>query len=238
MKRCFKATSPDRGVAMTTTPVTSTPAASAPSDAAASSGSAGLSGLNQADFIKLLTAQLQNQDPTSPTKPQDLANEFAQLSTVSGITALNDKVTALSTNAGAAEIGQAANLIGKTVSVSGGAQVTANSSGQVVGGYSVAAPADQAEISIIDPSTGKVVHTISATNPQPGLNNFDWNGGAAGHGYTYTVRARAGASDIGTTTYTNAAVENVNLTGGTPTLTLAGATTPVDLSQIVSVFGG
>lgn len=223
---------------MTATPVSSLTSAASAGSASASSGGAGLSGLNQADFIKLLTAQLQNQDPTSPTKPQDLANEFAQLSTVSGITTLNDKVSALSTNAGAAELGQAANLIGKTVAVIGGSGVMADAAGHVSGSFSLASFATNVKISISDPVTGKVVHTIQMNALSAGLNDFSWSGAAAGHAYSYSVNASSGSTVVGATTYTNAAVASVNLSDGTPTLSLAGASEPVALSQIVSVFGG
>lgn len=218
---------------MTAAPVTATTAAPA-----AGSASAGLSGLNQADFIKLLTAQLQNQDPTSPTKPQDLANEFAQLSTVSGINALNQQVSTIGAGAGAAEIGQAANLIGKTVAVAGSPLAVADSNGAVSGGFSLATTATAGTVSITDPRTGKVVHTISLHDLPAGMNSFSWTGGSAGHVYSYAVNATSGSTSVATTTYTNAPVRNIDLTGGTPTLSLAGASQPVNLSQIVSILGG
>jgi len=216
----------------------STTASTTPGAAGSVSASSGLSSLNQADFIKLLTAQLQNQDPTSPTKPQDLANEFAQLSTVSGINSLNQQVQSISAGAGAGEIGQAANLIGKTVAVSGDPAIVADSNGTLSGGFSLSSQAASATVSITDPASGKVVHTITMANLPSGMNDFAWSGGTAGHTYTYAVSATSGARSVASTTYLNARVSNVNLTGGTPTLTLAGASQPVDLSQIVSIFGG
>jgi len=201
-------------------------------------GSAGLNGLTQADFIKLLTAQLQNQDPTSPTKPQDLANEFAQLSTVSGINSLDQKVAQIQAGAGAAQIGQAATLIGKTVAVDGGSSATADANGNVLGAFSLASGATDAKISIVDPATGNIVHQVSMTGLPSGMNDFSWNGGTPGHVYDYAVSATSGASAVAATTYTSGAVKNVNLSSGTPTLSLAGAVQPVDLSQIASIIGG
>ncbi|MEX1663288.1 flagellar hook capping FlgD N-terminal domain-containing protein [uncultured Thioclava sp.] len=210
------------------------------SSAPATSGAdgAGLSGLTQADFIKLLTAQMQNQDPTSPTKPQDLANEFAQLSTVSGINALNAKVDSLGAIAGAAELGQASNLIGKTVAVAGGSSAVANADGTVTGGFSLSGPASTVKVQITDPASGKVMHTLTLHDLPAGLSNFSWTGGSAGYAYAYDVAATSGSSEVAATTYHNATVRTVNLSGGAPTLSLAGATQPVDLSQIVSVLGG
>ena len=219
--------------------MTSISAATASSPASASaSDEAGLSSLNQADFIKLLTAQLQNQDPTSPTKPQDLANEFAQLSTVSGINALNSKVDALSANAGAAQLGQASELIGKTVAVAGGASAVADANGRVTGGFSLSSAADTVQVRITDPASGKLVHKLVLHDLPAGLTHFSWTGGSAGYAYGYDVSAASGQSEVAATTYHNATVRTVNLSGGTPTLSLAGTTQPVDLSQIVSVIGG
>jgi flagellar basal-body rod modification protein FlgD len=194
--------------------------------------------LNQADFIKLLTAQLQNQDPTSPTKPQDLANEFAQLSTVSGINSLNQKVSQIQGGAGAAQIGQAALLIGKTVTVAGGSTVTSSASGMVNGAFSLAAPASGATVSIIDPATGKLVQQISLSNLPAGMSQFSWNGATPSYAYQYDVTATNGTAPVQATTYSSGSISSVNLAGGTPTLTMAGATQPIDLSQIVSIIGG
>ncbi len=218
--------------------MTSVPSAAASPASGAAGASAGLSGLNQADFIRLLTAQLQNQDPTSPTKPQDLANEFAQLSTVSGINALKQEVTKIGAGAGAAQIGQAAILIGKTVAIAGNPLAVANANGQVIGGFSLAAPASSATLTITDPQNGTVVNTQKLTNLPSGMNDFTWTGAAANHVYSYSVSASSGSSSVATTTYTNTQVRNIDLTGGTPTLSLAGAAQPADLTQIVSILGG
>ena len=203
-----------------------------------SSGSGGFNGLTQADFIKLLTAQLQNQNPTSPTNPQDLANEFAELSTVSGINALNQKVTSIQSGAGAAQIGQAATLIGKTVAVSGGNTITADSSGKVTGAFKLSSSATGAVVSVIDPATGKTVHRIDMSNLPSGLNSFQWSGGAPNTSYHFQVSALSGSNPVSATTYSSGAISSVNLTSGTPTLSMTGASGPVDLSQVAGIIGG
>ena len=42
--------------------------------------------LGQAEFLKLMTAQLQNQDPFAPMDNGDFIAQMAQFSTVTGIT--------------------------------------------------------------------------------------------------------------------------------------------------------
>lgn len=76
-----------------------------------SSGSAQVS-LNQQQFLQLLTAQLQNQDPLNPISSQDFTTQLAQLSTVSGIQQLNTGIQQLLQ---LQQLSQGAALMGKTV---------------------------------------------------------------------------------------------------------------------------
>ena len=57
-----------------------------------------LSSLTQDQFLKLLTAELRNQDPTNPISSQDLVTQMSQVSTVSGIAQLNAFTPAELTN--------------------------------------------------------------------------------------------------------------------------------------------
>src|SRR5579884_4146518 len=86
--------------------------------------------LNQQQFLQLLTAQLQNQDPLNPLSSQDFTTQLAQLSTVSGLQQLNSNIQQLLQ---LQQLSQGAALMGKTVTYSG-----ANSSGKgVVQGVSL-----------------------------------------------------------------------------------------------------
>ena len=68
--------------------VTATSAASATSGAGTASGR-DYSTLGQADFLRLLTAQLQQQDPTDPVDNKEMLAQMAQFSSVAGITDVN-----------------------------------------------------------------------------------------------------------------------------------------------------
>ncbi len=61
--------------------------------------------LNQADFLKLMTTQLSNQDPTNPQDQSQFLAQLAQFSTVQGVDNLQSSQTQ----------SQAAQLLGKTV---------------------------------------------------------------------------------------------------------------------------
>lgn len=69
-------------------------------------------GATQDQFIQLLVAQLQNQDPLDPVSSQDFIAQLASLQTVQGLTSLNasfDQMLKLQ------QLTQGADLIGKTI---------------------------------------------------------------------------------------------------------------------------
>ena len=76
--------------------------------------------LGQDDFLQLMTAQLQNQDPFAPMENGDFIAQMAQFSTVSGIEEINKNLSALSADMRQARIATASTLLGHSVLVPGG----------------------------------------------------------------------------------------------------------------------
>lgn len=79
--------------------------------------------IGQDQFLQLLVAQLQNQDPLDPLNDKDFINQLTSLNTVQGITSLNatfSEVLKLQ------QLTDGTNLIGKTVeyTADGGASAT------------------------------------------------------------------------------------------------------------------
>ncbi len=72
--------------------------------------------LGQNDFLKLMVAQLQSQDPLQPANTNEYISELAQFTQVEQITNL----------ANASELSGAVQLIGRTVSYSGAGGVPAS----------------------------------------------------------------------------------------------------------------
>ncbi len=92
-------------------------ASSSAANAAANSHSSQTSGggfnnLTTADFMQMLIAELQNQDPTQPMSNQDL---LTQLSTMSQLQSTQDLDTALQTNTNSQQLSTASSFIGKAV---------------------------------------------------------------------------------------------------------------------------
>ncbi|MBN9523136.1 flagellar hook capping protein [bacterium] len=69
-------------------------------------------GASQDQFIQLLVAQLQNQDPLEPVDSQSFITQLSQLQTVQGLTQLNASFGEMLK---LQQLTQGADLIGKTV---------------------------------------------------------------------------------------------------------------------------
>jgi flagellar basal-body rod modification protein FlgD len=208
---------------------------SATASSATNSGSA--STLTQADFLKLLTAQLQYQTPTNPADPTQLASEFAQISTVNGIDQLSSQVSSIQSGAAAAQIAQASSLVGKQVAVNGDS-LTPNAAGSAAGVFNLGNAAQNVTIDISNPN-GTAAGTVNLGALAPGQQSFSWSGGTPGTQYTYSVNAtNAAGSAVSSNPYSVYTVEGVNLTGSTPSLNVQGEAGTLPISAVVTVLGG
>lgn len=95
---------------MATSGISSGLAGLVPSNATAPSPAS--STLNQDDFLKLLTAQLKNQDPLNPVDSANFTSQLAQFSTLSGVQQLNASTQQMLQ---LQQISQGAALVGKSV---------------------------------------------------------------------------------------------------------------------------
>jgi flagellar basal-body rod modification protein FlgD len=64
--------------------------------AASTTKKSGLGGLGGEDFIKLLTTQLNNQDPTEPVDNSQMIAQLAQFSSLSATNSISDTLSAIS----------------------------------------------------------------------------------------------------------------------------------------------
>src|SRR3984885_5362718 len=83
--------------------------------AAASTATAGVGGLTMSDFLTLMTAQLQNQDPLNPTDSNQFLSQISELSTVEGISQLNTSMSTLSDSMLSSQALTSAALVGQGV---------------------------------------------------------------------------------------------------------------------------
>jgi len=181
--------------------------------------------LGGTDFITLMLAQLQNQDPTSPVDSNTFLTQLAQLSEVQGITSLNTNFSTLSNSLTSNQAMQASSLLGHQVLVSS-STATLAAGATVTGAVNVPQTTSQVTLSITD-SNGNVVNQINLGAQSAGLANFSWNGttgnGSPAPAGTYTLTAQyAGAVSGGTaaTTLVNGTVDSVSMGAGSAGMTL------------------
>ncbi len=201
-----------------------------------SSAAGSASTLTQSDFLQLLTAQLKYQTPNNPADPTQMATEFAQISTVNGISQVNTQLGNIQSGMAAAQMAQASSLVGRQVAVAGD-HLTPNASGTAPGVFNIANAAQAVGVTIFDPS-GAVAGTLNLGALPAGQQSFSWNGGTAGTAYTYQVKAvSAAGAAVSATPYSIYTVEGVNLSSTTPTLNVQGSASALKISDIQTVLG-
>jgi len=120
-------------------------------------------------FLKMLTVQMENQDPLNPIESTDFAVQLATFSGVEQQVQTNDLLTGLTERLGIGGIGQYASWIG----LEARAPVAANFDGAPVTVYpNLPAAADQATLIVRDASGGEVQRTAL---PVPS-DSYVWNG--------------------------------------------------------------
>src|ERR1700684_1224437 len=83
--------------------------------AASSSSTSGVGGLTMNDFLTLMTAQLQNQDPLNPIDSNQFLSQLSERSTVEGISQLNPSMTSLSDSMISSQALTSAALVGQGI---------------------------------------------------------------------------------------------------------------------------
>ena len=130
--------------------------------------------LGQAEFLALMTAQLQYQDPLKPMENGDFLGQMAQFGTVSGISDLNTTINTMSASFQSNQALQASTLVGRRVLVPSQSGIL-NEGASLMGSVELAQPASKVVITIKN-SAGQLVNRQELGLQQAGLIDFEWNG--------------------------------------------------------------
>ena len=123
---------------------------------AASSTGTSVQDMSQ-NFLKMLTVQLQNQDPLNPMDNAQVTSQIAQINTVNGVEKLNQTMTTMAQQFSAMQTMQGAMLVGRQVMVDGNQVVAQN--GVAQGMVTLDANAASLKVDVLDRS-GNVVDTM------------------------------------------------------------------------------
>lgn len=172
--------------------------------------------MGQDDFLKLMTTQLQNQDPFKPMENGDFLAQIAQFSTVDGIGKLQKTFTDLASSLYSNQSLQAANLVGKNVMVPSDKGVYFGEEASLIGALDLESGADKVTVNILDKS-GQTVRHLDLGQQKSGRVEFDWDGlndqGEKMEAGIYKLEAAAtvAGKKVGVSTLSLAPVESVSL---------------------------
>jgi flagellar basal-body rod modification protein FlgD len=190
------------------------------------------------DFMKLLIAQLQNQDPLSPLDNQEFAVQLAQFNSLEQLVGLNEKLESLASQQGLVSQFSSTALIGKEVAAKGD-EITLGPSGNATLYYDLSANAAKVIIKVLN-GTGAVVRQIDAGSQQAGARSVVWDGknslgqSAPAGVYRFEIDASdGGGKSLPVTKQVRGVVTGVNLEGAEPILEIGQSRIP--LSSVTRV---
>jgi len=168
----------------------------------------------QSRFMKLLVAQMQNQDPLNPMDNAQMTSQIAQLQTVSGINQLNTTVQSLLSNYQSVQQLQSTSMLGRQVLVPGDALSVINRNASVY--FDLPQASDSTQVLVKDDS-GKVLRTLNAGAQSAGIQTVQWDGKddagtqLADGSYKFDVQAQRNGVALDATKLSSGQVQSVSM---------------------------
>jgi len=181
--------------------------------------------LGQEEFLKLMTAQMNNQDPMKPMQDGEFFSQIAQFSSVSGIQELQSSFAQVATALQSNQALQASTMVGRTVMIPSDEAVF-DGSEPVNGKVGVASPTPELTVNVYN-KTGELVRSMRMGAQNAGEADFSWDGrNEAGElmtagDYRIEAIAQTGGESIELGTLLAEKVESVTLGNDGVTLDLA-----------------
>jgi flagellar basal-body rod modification protein FlgD len=195
--------------------------------------------LGRDEFLKLLIAQLENQDPTSPQENGEFVAQLAQFSQLEESQKMSQSFEKFSSSFQSTQHLQATSLVGRPVHVqSDVAMLSEKSAISVLADFDMAS--QNATLSVYS-QNGQLVDQFALGQQSEGRKEFIWTGMDANDKryppgmYSFEVTASSGGVTTQLPIFTSANVNSVTIEpGGKLTLNLAGVG-PKSMSDIVQI---
>ena len=129
--------------------------------------------LGQTDFLKLMTAQLQNQDPFAPMDNGDFIAQMAQFSSVAGISKMSETMSGIADQMGQFRVASSVNYLGHSVMIPGNI-ARADDNGEIHGAIELERASVDTRIEFLDATTGESLNTLDMGGQASGLSGFAW----------------------------------------------------------------
>ena len=177
----------------------------------------------QDTFLKLLVAQMNNQDPMNPMDNSQITSQMAQISTVSGIQTMGQNLTSMTSQLASLQAIQGASLVGHQITASGNSLVM--NAGKGAGAFTLATDADKVTVTVSDASSGQVLDSLNLGAVAAGQQAFNWTppaGSSVTGPVNFTVTASQGSSAVTATPMVVGTVSAVSTANGALQLLLPG----------------
>ncbi|WP_120993183.1 flagellar hook assembly protein FlgD [Stutzerimonas urumqiensis] len=192
------------------------------------SATSGKSELGKDEFLKLLVAQLNNQDPLSPQENGEFIAQMAQFSTVEGIGNLNTSMEEILSSSQSTQALQASSLVGRKVIATTDKSVV-DTTQTMKGSVNLTSSTSNLAVNVYNAS-GEKVGRVELGQQSAGQVSFMWDGKDASGNvlppgtYKFEAQASVDGTNIAMSTNLPANVDSVTLgqNGGEMTLNLAG----------------
>jgi flagellar basal-body rod modification protein FlgD len=199
--------------------------------------------MGKEDFLKLMLAQLQNQDPMSPMEGTEFASQLAQFTSLEQLMNLNDSMdTSINANyflSQSINNTLAATLIGKEVKLNGNSFQNNGQDNSTLG-YNLSTAASSVTVKIYNDS-GVLIKTIENAPKNSGDNKLIWyftdnEGNSVPQGrYTFKVEPKDADSNLMSySTYVLGKIDGVKFTENGTMLVVNGA--QYNLSDIMEIY--
>lgn len=197
--------------------------------------------LGKDEFLRLLVAQLKNQDPLNPMDNSAFVAQTAQFSSLEQLQNMNKTLSQLAATSGNGGVAGASALLGKTVAVNG-SPLALDGTRSATLAYALPATAASVAIRVFDES-GKAVRTMvvgqqGGGTHQVAFDGLDDSGRRLSAGaYSYQVAAVNATGLALPGVYTGGGqVTGINMEGNTVMLLLGNQRVP--LTSVVNVMAG
>lgn len=175
--------------------------------------------LSQDTFLKLMVAQMNNQDPGKPMESGEFLSQLAQFGQLNGITELQKSFESLAGALQSNQALQASTMVGRTVLVEGSQMRLAQAGEKISGQVDLPAATGDLNLKVFN-AAGQLVKEIPLGAQPAGQVQFTWegmdSGGSAAPAGTYRVTAQASINGqtLALPTLLEARVESVSLQPG------------------------
>ena len=127
-------------------------------------------------FLKLLVAQMRNQDPMNPMENAEVTSQLAQISTVRGIESLNKSMANFTASAAQNTALASVNMIGKKVLAPGERfEFQGAKAGETRLGFELNAKASNVRVDLAN-ERGEIVYSQQMSNLDAGAHSLAWDG--------------------------------------------------------------